>query len=515
MSNKNQTKTNQPQLTGILGIIERTGNKIPHPIYMFIAFFFIVLGLSAVLAAAGFQTVNPVNNEEVSVVNLLTAAGIADILKGFPTEWAGFSPIGAVFVATLGLGVANGSGFLNGTLRLASNFKSKFLVTVLVVLIGINGNLIGDAAFVVFPPLIAILYMNLGRNPLAGLFTAYASVACGFGASLVVGNGDAMLAGMTETAAQLVDKTAVVSPASGYYFMLASTLIMSPIIAWVSIRFVEKKLDGVGMGTESELGDEDRFEIHLNDSESWAMKMAALSLAALVAILFIMGMKGLPFAPPDGKSFAYSPMLKCIPAVILFVFAVPGYVYGKITGTIKTFKDALDMMANEIKSISQFFLICFFACQFIAVFAKSNIGTIVAIKCGLFLKDSGIQGVGLFLLFVFLVALINLFVSSMSAKWAILSTVFVPMLLIAGISPAATQMAYRVGDSLTNNITPTFAYLGIILTYAQKYDRRAQTGTVIAYMLPFSISFTIVWVGLLIIWTLLGLPIGPGYHVFL
>lgn len=130
--------------------------------------------------------------------------------------------------------------FLNGTLRLASNFKSKFLVTVLVVLIGINGNLIGDAAFVVFPPLIAILYMNLGRNPLAGLFTAYASVACGFGASLVVGNGDAMLAGMTETAAQLVDKTAVVSPASGYYFMLASTLIMSPIIAWVSIRFVEK-----------------------------------------------------------------------------------------------------------------------------------------------------------------------------------------------------------------------------------------------------------------------------------
>ena len=172
-------------------------------------------------------------------------------------------------------------------------------------------------------------------------------------------------------------------------------------------------------------------------------------------------------------------------------------------------------MANVIKSISQFFLICFFACQFIAVFAKSNIGTIVAIKCGLFLKDSGIQGVGLFLLFVFLVALINLFVSSMSAKWAILSTVFVPMLLIAGISPAATQMAYRVGDSLTNNITPTFAYLGIILTYAQKYDRRAQTGTVIAYMLPFSISFTIVWVGLLIIWTLLGLPIGPGYHVFL
>ena len=173
------------------------------------------------------------------------------------------------------------------------------------------------------------------------------------------------------------------------------------------------------------------------------------------------------------------------------------------------------MMTNEIKTIAPFFLICFFASQFISVFAKSNLGTIIAIKCGLFLKNSGIHGVGLFVAFVFLIAVINLFVSSMSAKWAVLSTVFVPMLLIAGITPAATQMAYRIGDSLTNNITPTFAYLGIILTYAQKYDKRAQTGTVMAYMLPFSIAFTLVWVLLLILWTVSGLPIGPGYHVFM
>ncbi len=514
MSNSKQNESNQVRMPGILGWIERTGNKIPDPIYMFIVFFFVVLGLSAILSTMNFQTVNPIDNEVVKVVNLLTAEGIADILKGFPSEWAGFSPIGAVFVATLGLGVANGSGFLNGTLRLASNFKSKFVVTFLVVLIGINGNLIGDAAFVVFPPLIAILYMNLNRNPLAGLFTAYAAVSCGFGASLVVGNGDAMLAGMTEVAAQLVDANATVSPASGYYFMLVSTLVLSPVVAWVSINFIEKRLDAAKMGTDSELDESEKFNIHLDAKESKAMKMAALSLLILVAILVVMSFNGMPFAPPEGKSFAYSPILKCIPAVILFVFAVPGYVYGKLIGTIKTFKDALNMMTEEVKRISQFFLICFFACQFIAVFAKSNIGTVIAIKCGLFLKDSGIQGVGLFMLFVFLVAIVNLFVSSMSAKWAILSTVFVPMLLIAGISPAATQMAYRVGDSLTNNITPTFAYLGIILTYAQKYDKRAQTGTVLASMIPFSISFTIVWTILLLVWILLGLPIGPGYNIF-
>ena len=512
MENSNKKKA---QLTGVLGFIERAGNKIPHPIYMFIAFFFLTLILSAVCAAAGVKVINPINNKEVAAVNLLTAKSIAEILQSFPSVWAGFAPIGAVFIATLGLGVANGSGFLKGILSLASNFKSKFLVTMIVVLIGINGNLIGDSAFVVFPPLIAVLYINLKRNPLAGLFTAYASVACGFGAALVVGNGDAMLAGMTEAAAHLVDPAMVVSPASGYYFMLASTLLLSPAVAWVSIRFIEKKLDETGMGVEFELEEQEHFAVSLTGVQKKAMRMAAVSLAALVLLIVVMGFKGMPFAPPEGKSFAFSPMLRAIPAVILFVFAVPGYVYGKVTGSIKKFKDIFDMMTNELKTIAPFFLICFFASQFISVFAKSNLGTIIAINCGMFLKNSGIQGVGLFIAFVFLIAIINLFVSSMSAKWAVLSTVFVPMLLIAGITPAATQMAYRIGDSLTNNITPTFAYLGIILAYAQKYDKRAQTGTVMAYMLPFSIAFTLIWVAFLALWTVSGLPIGPGYHIFM
>lgn len=515
MSNAAKPRLNdQPKMTGILGVIERAGNKIPHPIYIFIAFFFFTILLSWVLSRVGFSAVNPVDNAAVDVVNLLTSGGIAKILIAMPKEFVGFGPVATVFVATLGLGVANGSGFLTSTLRLASSFKSKFLVTMLIVLIGINGNLIGDSAFVIFPPLIAVLYKNIGRNPLAGLFTSYAAVACGFGASLVVGAGDAMLAGMTETAAQLVDPSISVSPASGYYFMLVSTLLLAPAIAWVSIRFVESKLDRMQMGTDAEI-DVESYELNLNANESRAMKMSSLGLLALVVLIAFLCMKGLPFAPPEGKSLAYSPLLKAVPAVILFVFAVPGFIYGKIVGTVKSFKDVLDMMTNEIKTIAPFFLICFFACQFIAVFRDSNIGTIVAIKCGLALKESGINGVGLFIAFVFLIAIINLFVSSMSAKWALLSSIFVPMLLIAGINPAATQMAYRVGDSLTNNIAPTFAYLGIILSYAQTYDKRAQTGTVMAYMFPFSIAFTIIWVGLLIIWTLAGLPIGPGYNIFI
>ena len=296
MDTANRKAENKRQLSGMLGFIERAGNKIPHPIYMFIAFFFLTLVLSAICAAAGVKAVNPVNDKEVAAVNLLTAGGIADILKSFPSVWASFAPIGAVFIATLGLGVANGSGFLKGILSLASNFKSKFIVTMIVVLIGINGNLIGDTAFVVFPPLIAILYINLKRNPLAGLFTAYASVACGFGAALVVGNGDAMLAGMTEAAARLVDPAMVVSPASGYYFMLVSTILLSPAIAWVSIKFVEKKLDDTGMGVEFELKEEEHIKVSLSDVENKAMKSAALGLAGLVLVLVAMGFKGEPGA---------------------------------------------------------------------------------------------------------------------------------------------------------------------------------------------------------------------------
>lgn len=503
-----------PRLTGVLGWIERVGNRIPHPIVIFIFFFFATLVLSAVLAATGYSAVNPVDGKTVSVVNLLTSPNVSAILADMHKVFVGFSPVATVFVATLGLGIANGSGLLTGSLRLASSFKSKFLVTTLVVLIGIQGNLIGDAAFVVFPPLIAMVYLNLGRNPLAGLFTSYASVACGFGAALVVGAGDAMLAGMTEAAARLIDPNAVVSPASGYYFMFVSCLLLAPIVAWVSIRFVEDKLDAMQMGTGAKI-DPASVVVDLDAKERKAMKAAGIALAAVVAVIAAMCLKGMPFAPPEGKGMAYSSLLKAIPAIILFVFGVPGYVYGRIAGTIKSFKDALGMMTNEIKTIAPFFLLCFFASQFISVFGKSNIGTIIAIHCGTGLRDSGIQGVWMFVAFVFIVAVVNLFVSSMSAKWALMSSIFVPMLMIAGITPAATQMAYRVGDSLTNNIAPTFAYLGVILSYAQTYDKRAQTGTVIAYMLPFSIAFTLVWVALLIAWTLLGLPIGPGYAIFM
>lgn len=510
---KLQTTESVARMEGIFGWVERMGNKVPHPIYLFIWFFVIALFASAALNWAGIQVLNPATKKLVPVVNLLTSKNIANIFVNATKEFVMFAPVGTVFVATVGLGLASGSGFLEATLKLVGLAKSKFWTTAFVVLIGINGNLVGDAAFVIFPPLCAILFKSTGRNPLAGLFTAFASVACGFGASLFVGAGDAFLAGMTEAAAKIIDPKYVSSPAMGYYFLLASTLFMTPVGTWVTLRFVEPKLDQMGVGTLG-LESAKKIETSLSELERKGLRSAGMAVLAFVVVLVLMTLPGMPFAAPAGKSVIYGPLLKSIPPLILLMFFIPGYMYGKAVGTVKSFNDAIKMMGTEIKNISGFFLICFFAAQFIAVFRDSNIGMVTAIYGGNFLTGLGIKGPLLLTFFVLLVGFINIFMGSMSAKWALLSSVFVPMLMIAGIDPSATQMAYRIGDSITNNITPTLPYLAVILGYAQEYDPRARTGTVLAYMLPFSIAFTVAWTGLLLLWLYLGLPIGPGYYPF-
>jgi aminobenzoyl-glutamate transport protein len=503
------------KMKGFLGWVEYMGNKIPHPVYLFIWFFGLTLILSAVLSYAKISVINPATKEPVTVVNLLTAKGIANIFMNMVKEFANFAPLGMVLVCTIGLGVANGSGLLQATLKLASLANSKVLTTLLVFIIGINGNIAGDAAFVIFPPLVAILFKGAGRNPLAGLFAGFASVACGFGANFLVGSADAALAGMTEAAAKLIDPNYVASPAMGYYFLFVSVLFLAPIGTWVTLRYVEPKLSEMGLGMNANVENLKAGDSNLSPLELKGLKLALFSLLAFFAVVALMTLPGLPFAPEKGKAVVTGPLLKSVPPLILLMFFIPGYVYGKIVGTIKNFGDTIKMMNNEMKGLASFVVICFFAAQFIAVFRDSNIGLIVAIAGGNFLKAIGLQGVPLLIVFVLVVGCINMFIGSASAKWAILSTIFVPMLMIAGVNPAATQAAYRIGDSITNNLTPTLPYLAVILTYAQEYDPRAKTGTVMAFMIPYTIAFAIAWLIFLALWLLLNLPLGPGYYGFL
>ena len=249
---QNQSSITDNAGGGFFGWVERYGNKVPHPVYLFIWFFIITLILSAVLHFTGIQAVNPASQKLVTVTNLLTAEKIGNYAVNIVKEFVNFPPLGMVLVITLGIGVASGTGLLQACLKLAGLAKSKFTVTAVVMLIGINGNLAGDAAFVIYPPLVALLFQGLGRNPIAGLFAGYASVSCGFGANLLVCSADASLAGMTEAAAKIVDPKFVGSAAMAWYFMFTSTLVLTPVATWVNLRLVEPKLDRMGIGGGSQ-----------------------------------------------------------------------------------------------------------------------------------------------------------------------------------------------------------------------------------------------------------------------
>lgn len=512
MKNKKQETS---QLTGIYGVVERIGNKVPHPVVLFMYLLFGAFALSLILSLCHVSVVNPTTGETVYVVNVLSSSQFGLFLSKMGKTFMSFSPMLTVPLCTLGLAVANHSGLLKTTLKLAGTAKSKFLMTYIIAFVGVCGNLVGDAAFIIFPPLVAMLFVSQKRNPLAGLFLSFASVSVGFGANVIVGSGDAIVAGLTESAAQIVDKDFVGSPMMGYYFLLVSSFLMSLMCTLVTLKIVEPKLNRNGLGIATTEEDIQGQDTKMTKDEKKGLKATLISIAIFTAVIVLFCQKGMPFEAPEGGSITTGLLLKCIPSLIFFLFFITGYVYGKVTGSIKKFTDTIPMMQKELATITGFLLICFFASQFIYIFATSNIAFVLAVLGGEFLQNLGLSSAVTLALFVVLAALINLVMGSLSAKWALLSTIFVPMLMFAGISPAATQTAYRMGDSITNNLTPTLPYLAVILGYAQQYDPKAKTGTVMAYMLPFTLICGAVWIVFLLIWCYLGIPVGPGYMPFM
>jgi len=502
------TEPNNKQ-KGFFYAIERIGNKIPHPVYLFLWLFAIIMVLSALLAAIGVEVVNPTNGETVKVVSMMTSEAWGSLLQNMGKTWMNFAPMITVPICTLGMAVATHSGMLNAVLRSAGASNSRWKMALIVAFIGVIANLAGDAAFIVYPPLVAMLYLSTNRNPLDGLFLAYGSVAVGFGANILPGSADASLASMTEAGAKTLDPNFVANPMMGWYFMFVSSFVMTFVLAWISLTFIEPRLRREGMGTES-ISDDAQY-IPLSAEEKKGLRSALIGCIAVLLVCALLCLPGLPFAAPEGGTVMTGLLFKCIPTIIFFLFFVSGYAYGVTVGSIKKFGDTIPMMQKELGTLASFFLICFFASQFISVFGSSNVATVVAVICGNALNALHLPPALLMGLFVIMVAFINLFMGSANGKWALLSAIFVPMFMIAGVNPASVQVAYRMGDGLTNNITPTLAYLAILLGYAQQYEPRAKTGTVIAYQLPYTLIGGGIWIVMLVIWMLLGIPMGPGY----
>ena len=492
-------------VAGFLGAIERTGNALPHPATLFAGLATLIVVLSGVFASFGIEAVHPGTGEVIRPVSLLSISGLHRILTELITNFTSFAPLGTVLVSMLGIGVAERSGLIGAALRLLVLSAPRSLLTFLLVFAGILSNTASEVGYVLLVPLGAIVFQTVGRHPLAGMAAAFAGVSGGYSANLLLGTVDPLLSGLSEEAARIIDPNYIVNPACNWYFMIVSTFFISAAGTWVTEKIVEPRLGTYTGGAKSE-------KMGALDSDEKRGLLYALAASLVFNAILLWGT-----VPADGflrdpatGDLLRSPFTQGIVAFIFFGAVITGVAYGIGARTIRSDADAIEGMGKSMETLGIYIVLCFFAAQFVAFFKWTNLGLIFAIKGAAVLETLGLGDIPLVVSFVILSAIINLGMGSASAKWAIMAPVFIPMFMLLGYSPELVQATYRVGDSVTNVISPLMSYFPLIVAFMKKYVDNAGIGTVVATMLPYSFAFFVVWTILLIGWLLLGLPLGPG-----
>ncbi|MCD8174264.1 MAG: AbgT family transporter [Alistipes sp.] len=492
----------------LLNFIERAGNALPHPATLFGLLALAVLAVSWLGGWLGWSAVHPATGETVRAVNLVSREGLHRILLGMVDNYTGFAPLGIVMVALLGIGVMESSGMISAAVRLIVIKAPRSMLTFVIVFVGILSNIASDLGYILIIPIAGVIFHSVGRHPIAGMAAAFAGVSGGFSANIVIGTIDPLLAGLSTEAAHIVDPTYYVLPTANYYFMAVSAVMISLAGTWVTSRVVEPRL-----GLYS--GDVPPEPIEqLNPTEKRALRWTGAVFLVWMAV-FLWGLVPADgFLRGPGGSVLQSPLLRGFIAVLFLVTTTLGIVYGRITGRFRSDADVIKDMTDSFKSLVSFLVLVFFAAQFVAWFRWSNLGLILAIDGARWLQGINIGTVPLMVLFVMFAGFINMFMGSASAKWAIMAPVFVPMFMLMGYSPELSQAVYRIGDSVTNIISPMMSFFALIIVYFEKYDGRAGIGTLISTMLPYSVVFFIAWTLLLIGWILLGIPLGPGSGIY-
>lgn len=492
-----------------LNHIERLGNRLPNPIVLFMLLAGLILLLSWVTAWLDLAARHPTSGEMIHAVNLLSRDGLHRMLNNTVTNFIGFAPVGTVLVAVIGIGVAEHSGLLGTALRATLLRAPKKLLSFAVVSAGVLSSLAADTGYVILIPLAAIVFASAGRHPIAGIAAAFAGVSGGFSANLMIGPTDAILAGISTEAARLTAPEYTVNAAGNYYFIAISTLLLGVAGAWVTETVVKKRFpdkDSSDAATRLDLSEQDKR----------GLMAAALFSAGFIGLLLwgLIPAEGV-LRDPQTNSVLPSPFINGIVTVIAVYAALCGIVFGRASGRYRSSGECVGGMEQHMKAMASYLVLMFFAAQFVSYFAWSNLGSIIAINGASMLNRVDLPPALLLISFVFLTACINLFIGSASAKWALLAPIFVPMLLLMGISPEATQMAYRVGDSTTNIITPLMPYFGVVVAFAQQHQKDLGIGTLIALMLPYSLVFLLSWISLLLLWIIADWPLGPGASILL
>lgn len=507
MAETESTPESKSALSRFLGSIEWLGNRLPDPVILYAGLACLIPLLSGLAGWLGWSREHPATGEMIEAINLLEGSQIQRMLMEAVTNFTSFAPLGAVLVTVMGIGVAERSGLISDALRLTVLKAPKSLITGFVVFAGVMSSMAADSGYVVLTPLGAVIFAGLGRHPLAGLAAAFAGVAGGFSANLLITSLDPLLVGFTQSGAQLYDPNYEVLANSNYYFMIVSTFLVTGIGWWVTERIVEPRLGTYQSETKESL------PADAQGPPANALKAALGALALFSALLLIETLpeKGL-LRDADGT---LNPFIKSLVPIIAIGFLLPGLAYGWFSGSIRSSKDLAGMLSDSMATMGGYIVLSFAAAQFVAYFGWSNLGILTALEGAYWLQKINLGPLPILLCFIALAALVNLVIGSASGKWGIMAPVFVPMFMILGLSPETTQAAYRVGDSVTNMITPLNPYFPIILSFAMKYDRKIGVGTLVATMIPYSIAFFIGWVVLFTAWYFLGWPLGPDAPILL
>lgn len=497
-----------------LDVVERLGNKVPHPAVIFLWLIAIVMVLSHVFHLLGttvaFQVVNPQTHEiedaTASVRSLLTAPGLRFMLTSVVSNFLGFTALGVVIVAMVGVGLAEEAGLIKTLIRKLVILSPPGALTYILVFVGVLSSIAADAGYLVLIPLAGAAFLSVGRHPLAGLAAAFAAVGGAFGVNLLVKPIDGVLTEITNDAIHLLNPSLSIDLTANVYFGIASVALLTVVIALVSDKFVEPRL-GAYQGQAPATGDEP-----LSAAELRGLKFALVgTVAVLIAFALLTLPPGAPLRHPEtGAVVGDSPFMGSLIVVITLLFLGAGLGYGLGAGTIKNSLDAVNAIVKTIGSLNGLIFLLLVISQFVAYFSYTNMATVVAVNLGAFLQQTHLGAAALLTSFVLVVFVVGILIPQIIPKWALFAPVFVPLFMKLGVAPEVVLAAYRVGDSPSNVINPLMPYFALIVTFVQRYQKDAGVGTVVALMLPHAVILLVVWTLLLVAWYALGLPFGPG-----
>lgn len=559
--------------TGWLGWIERIGNRLPDPATLFLIGTVLVMVASAVAAktqwvveerlpeqtAALGQAAEPSDVKWVptgkiyEANNILTRDGLFWTVSSMVKNFINFAPLGIVLVGMLGIGIAERTGFIGSALKAMLMVVPKQLLTPAVVFMGIMSSLTSDAGYIILPPLAAALYKAVGRSPLAGLAAVFAGVAAGFNANLFITSLEPLLAGLANSGAQVIDPDYQLNPACNWWFMIVSTVVMTGTGWFVADVIVEKRLAAKSPeeGGPSSVDASDLAKQQLSPEDWRALKISTgVFVAGLAVVLALINIPGSPLytyqmkstanpgqtvaaevvelvageSPPVGSverdglllvpsSNIFPRWVKAIVPLVFIIFIIPGIVYGVVQKKIRNDRDVTRLLTESMAGMASIIVMAFFAGQFVEHFKYSGLDTMMAMTGGQMLGQAALPTSVLLVAFIGMTMCFNMFVGSMSAKYTMFAPIFIPMFMMVGIAPELTQCAYRIGDSVTNCITPLNPYMVIMLAFMKNIAPKGGMGTLISTMLPFSIIFSIVWTIMLLIWVWFGIPLGPDGHL--